>query len=102
MGRKGKAGREKCVALDQAQARRASPAYAAAMATYRLESRIALVGARDFDVIVNATPDAPIASVIRTVTEHSLAQAEARRDHLVVLVGQELRLQGHQVLGMNE
>lgn len=72
------------------------------MATYRLSTRIELVGARDFNIVVNATPDAPIAAVIRSDTEHSLAQAEARRDNLVVKLEDELRLQGHKVLGVNE
>ena len=68
------------------------------MATYQLLTRISLIGPREYHVAVSAIPTDMRSAEVRTATVPTAAEAELRRDYLVMSLATELRGRGHDVL----
>jgi hypothetical protein len=72
------------------------------MATYRLMARITLTGPREHQVVVSAIPDGPGGAEVRHDAVTTLAEAELRRDYLLMSLATDLRARGHQVVELLE
>jgi hypothetical protein len=69
------------------------------MATYRLMARISLTGPREHQVVVSAIPDDLGSVEVRRDTVPTLAEAELRRDYLLMSLATELSARGHTIAG---
>ena len=65
-------------------------------------ARITLTGPREHQVVVSAVPDGPGHAEVLHDTVPTLAEAELRRDYLLMSLATYLRARGHQVVGLVE
>lgn len=62
-------------------------------------ARITLTGPREHQVVVSAVPDDLGGAEVRHDAVSTLAEAELRRDYLLMSLATELRAMGHEILG---
>lgn len=72
------------------------------MARYSLLARIVEIAPREHHITVSAIPTDMRSAEVRTATEKTREEAEARRDYLLMSLATELRARGHEVVGAVE
>ena len=72
------------------------------MAAFRLLARLALVSPCEVGVTVTGVPDGDLEPVVRHDVVNTLAEAEARRDYLVMSLATQLRAEGHELVELVE